>query len=91
VCRENDGFSITLVDASDGSLSFVTSLINLPRQWRQKCLLALLKTITKNEGFDSTLAMTPRNALTTPLTPLKPSCHPKHGTRGVVLNMQMLL
>jgi hypothetical protein len=54
-------------------------------------MLALLNTITKNEGFDSTLATTPRNALTTPLTPLKPSCYPQHGTRGVLLNMQMLL
>jgi hypothetical protein len=74
--RENDGFLITSVDASDGSLSFVTSLINLSQQRRQKCLSALLNTITKNEGFDSTLATAPRNALTTPLTPLKPSFHP---------------
>jgi hypothetical protein len=74
--RENDGFSITLVDASDGLLSFMNSLINLPQQRRKKYLLALLNAITKNERFDSTLAMAPRNALTTPLTPLKPSCHP---------------
>jgi hypothetical protein len=55
----------------------VTGMVDLMLGWRaQRKLLALLNTITKSAGFDSTLATALRNALTTPLTPLKPSCHP---------------